>query len=50
MLDLETATDIALVVGTLSFVACCCLGTLIASCLYNQRRFRPREDSGESIV
>ena len=50
MLDSEWATDIGLVVGVILFVACCCGGTLVASCWYNHRRFRPREDSGESLV
>jgi hypothetical protein len=49
MLDSEWATDIGLVVGVILFVMCCCVGTLVGS-WYNHRRFRPREDSGESLV
>ena len=46
----EQAVDIGLAVGVIVFVILCCLGTIITTLFYNQRRFRPREYSGESLV
>jgi hypothetical protein len=46
----EQAVDIGLAVGVVVFIFLCCVGTLVTTFFYNQRRFRPREDSGESLV
>lgn len=46
----EQAVDIGLAIGVVVFVILCCIGTIITTLFYNQRRFRPREDSGESLV
>jgi len=46
----ELVVDIGLVITVIVCVAICCSGTLIASFCYIQRRTRPREDSGESLV
>jgi len=46
----ELAVDIGLVIAVIVVIAICCGGTLIASFCYIQRRTRPREDSGESLV
>lgn len=50
MIYTEQAVDIGLAVGTVAFIALCCLGTILHSYFTNYRRFRPREDSGESLV
>jgi hypothetical protein len=46
----EIAVDIGLVIAVIVVIAICCSGTIIASFCYIQRRTRPREDSGESLV
>lgn len=50
MIYTEQAVDIGLAVGTVAFIGLCCLGTMLHSFFTNYRRFRPREDSGESLV
>ena len=44
----EQAVDIGLAVGVIVFL--CCVGTIIITLFYNRRQWRPREDSGESLV
>jgi peptidoglycan biosynthesis protein MviN/MurJ (putative lipid II flippase) len=46
----EQAVDIGLAVGVVVLIILCCLGTIITTLFYNRRQFRPREDSGESLV
>ena len=46
----EQAVDIGLAVGVIVFVILCCVGTIIITLFYNRRQWRPREDSGESLV
>jgi peptidoglycan biosynthesis protein MviN/MurJ (putative lipid II flippase) len=50
MIYSEQAVDIGLAVGVVVLVILCCLGTIITTLFYNRRQFRPREDSGESLV
>ena len=50
MLDSELATDIGLVIAVIVIVFVCCTGTAISAFCWSQRRTRPREDSGESLV
>jgi hypothetical protein len=50
MIYSEQAVDIGLAVGIVVFVILCCVGTIITSLYYNRRLYRPREDSGESLV
>ncbi len=46
----EQLVDIGLAVGVVVFVIFCCVGTIITTLFYNRRQWRPREDSGESLV
>ena len=46
----EQAVDIGLAVGVIVFFILCCVGTIIITLFYNRRQWRPREDSGESLV
>ena len=46
----EQLLDIGLAVGVVVFVILCCVGTIITTLFYNRRQWRPREDSGESLV
>jgi len=46
----EQAVDIGLAAGVVALIFICCAGTLITSYWSGYRRFRPREDSGESLV
>ena len=46
----EQAVDIGLAVGVVVLILLCCIGTIITTLFYNRRQFRPREDSGESLV
>ena len=46
----EQSVDIGLAVGVIVFVILCCVGTIIITLFYNRRQWRPREDSGESLV
>ena len=46
----EQAVDIGLAVGVIVFIILCCVGTIIITLFYNRRQWRPREDSGESLV
>ena len=50
MIYSEQAVDIGLAIGVVVFILLCCVGTLISSYFHGYRRFRPREDSGESLV
>lgn len=50
MFDIELATDIGLAVAVVVVILICCSGTLISAFCWSQRRTRPREDSGESLV
>jgi len=46
----EQLVDIGLAVGVIVIILLCCVGTIITSLYYNRRQWRPREDSGESLV
>lgn len=46
----EQAVDIVLAFGVVVIILLCCVGTIITTLFYNRRQFRPREDSGESLV
>jgi len=50
MIYSEQAVDIGLAVGVVVLILLCCLGTIITTLFYNRRQWRPREDSGESLV
>lgn len=46
----EQLVDIGLAVGVVVLILLCCVGTIITTLFYNRRQWRPREDSGESLV
>lgn len=50
MIYSEQVVDIGLAVGVVVCIVLCCVGTIMTSLYYNRRQFRPREDSGESLV